>query len=220
MQEQMSDWLNALINASQNAVFKVISFTPNLVVALLILLLGTIVGRWIGRFVEVVLNKMRFSELGSALHLEKYLAPFGMTSLQQFLGKLAHFLIFMITLIAATDILELPQVTSLVQTVLLYIPKAIVALLILVVGLWASRLSDNILTGELSVRIPPLKGLVRFLIVTFALLAALHQFEISPKLIEILFAGMIFAMSLATGLSFGLGGKDAARELLEKLKKK
>jgi len=220
MQEQVTNWLDALVTASQGAMQKVISFTPNLVVALLLLLLGTIVGRWIGAFIEVVLNKLKISEITHTLHLEKYLEPFGIRSLQQLFGKLAHFFIFLVTLTAASDILGLPQVTGLIQTVLLYIPKAVMALLILVVGLWAARLSDNLLKGDLAQRIPPIKGLVRFLIVTFALLSAMHQFEISPKLIEILFAGLIFAMSLAAGLAFGLGGKDTAKEFLDRLKRK
>src|SRR5262245_4655505 len=106
MHAEMTNWLDALINASQSAVHKVIAFTPNLVVSLLLLLLGAIVGRWIGTFLEMVLNKMKISELTHALHLEKYLEPFGLRSLQQLLGKLTHFFIFLVALIAAADILE------------------------------------------------------------------------------------------------------------------
>ncbi len=220
MQETVMNWIDALVKATQTAVAKAIGFVPQLVFALLLLLFGLICGRWVGQAVEKVLGKMKISEATKALNLNKYLEPLGLESLQELLGKLTHFFIFLITLIAAADILGLPQVTALIQTVLLYIPKAVIALLILVAGLWASRISDSFLKGKTFQQIPALKGLVRFLIVTFAFLAALDQFEISPRLIEILFGGLIFAMAIAVGISFGLGGKDAARDVLERLRKK
>ncbi len=218
MHEEMDTWLDALVNATQSAVNKVIWFTPNLVVALLLLLLGTILGRWVGKFVETVLGKLKFSDFAKELKADRFVTPFGLNSPQQLIGKLSHLFVFLITLIAAADILHLPQVTGLIQTVLLYIPKAVVALLILFVGLWGTKISDGFLKGELLQRVPALKGLIRFLIVTFALLAALDQFQVSPQMIQILFAGLVFAMALAGGLAFGLGGKEAARDLLDHLK--
>jgi len=220
MRDEMTTWLDALVNATQNAVNKVIWFTPNLIMALLVLFVGTVLGRWLGTFVESVLNKMKASELTASLNMNKYLEPFGLKSPQQLLGKLVHLFIVLVAVIAAADILHLPQVTALIQTVLMYIPKAIVALLILGVGLWAARFVESLLKGDLVQRVPALKGLVRFLIVSFALLATLDQFNISARLIEILFGGLVFAMSLAIGLSFGLGGKDFAKSILEKLQKK
>lgn len=220
MNDQIMSWVGVFLNAVQGALHKLIWFLPNVIVALMFLLLGSIVGRWIGCFVEKALGKLKIAELATAANVNKYLEPFGVKSPQQLFGKLTHIFIFLITLIAAADILHLPQVTSLIQTVLLYIPKAIVALLILLVGLAAARVSDGFLKGELVQSVPALKGFVRFLIVSFALLASLNQFEIAPRLVEILFGGLIFAMSLALGLAFGLGGKGTATEILDRLYKK
>lgn len=218
MNSNLISWLDALELASHGAVNKVILFAPNLVFALVLLLIGSLLGRLLGLFIEKGLSKLKVTEMTSSLNVNQYIEPFGFKSVPHLIGKLAYLFVFLISFVAAADILHLPQVTSLVQAVLLYIPKAIVAILILLVGMWASRISEGVLKGELIQKFPVLKSLVRFLIITFALLAALDQFQISPRLIEILFAGLIFAMSLATGLAFGLGGKDFAKGILDKLK--
>ena len=50
----------------------------------------------------------------------------------------------------------------------------------------------------------------------FAILAALFQLGIAPALVQTLFMGIVVAAALATGLAFGLGGKDVAGKILEK----
>ena len=220
MKEQVLTWLDALVGASQNAVTKVIWFMPNLVAALLVLLIGTIMGRYLGNFIERALVSIKLDRWTSKLDLKQYIEPFGLKSVPQFVGKLTHLFIFLIAVIAAADIANFSNITSLLQSVLLYIPKAIVALLILFVGLASAQLSEGFIKGNLVQKVPLLRGLVKFLIVTFALLAALDQLGVSSRLVQILFAGIIFAMSLGAGLAFGLGGRDYARDILSKLRQK
>jgi hypothetical protein len=52
----------------------------------------------------------------------------------------------------------------------------------------------------------------------FAFMAALTQLEILNNFIQPLFIGIIAAISLALGLSFGLGGRDAAARYIEKVR--
>jgi hypothetical protein len=47
---------------------------------------------------------------------------------------------------------------------------------------------------------------------------SLTQLRIAQGLVEVLFTGVVFAVSLALGLSFGLGGRDAAARAIEKVK--
>ena len=55
----------------------------------------------------------------------------------------------------------------------------------------------------------------KYAILVFTGLAVLSQLDIAADLVEMLFAGMVFAISLALGLSFGLGGKEAAARYIE-----
>ena len=60
-----------------------------------------------------------------------------------------------------------------------------------------------------------LGALAKWAIVVFAILAVLVQLNIAPNLIQILFIGIISALSLAFGLAFGLGGRDQASRAID-----
>lgn len=60
--------------------------------------------------------------------------------------------------------------------------------------------------------------MTRWSIWIFALLAALLQLGIAGGFIQTIFTGIVVALSLAFGLSFGLGGQQAAASYIEKMK--
>jgi hypothetical protein len=60
--------------------------------------------------------------------------------------------------------------------------------------------------------------LSKWAIIIFGLLAALIQLGIATSLVNTIFIGIVAAFSLATGLAFGLGGKDEAAFILKKLR--
>src|SRR6202035_2959826 len=59
-------------------------------------------------------------------------------------------------------------------------------------------------------------GIARWAIIGFAALIALEQLQIAPALINELFGAVVAAAAIAFGLSFGLGGQDAARRWLNR----
>jgi uncharacterized membrane protein YfbV (UPF0208 family) len=54
----------------------------------------------------------------------------------------------------------------------------------------------------------------------FAIFAILMQLGIARELIQILFTGLIALLVIVLGISFGLGGKDLARDILEEVRHK
>jgi len=52
----------------------------------------------------------------------------------------------------------------------------------------------------------------------FAILVALSQLGIAAAFSQTLFTGIVIALSLAIGLSFGLGGQEAAGRFIERLR--
>jgi small-conductance mechanosensitive channel len=65
-----------------------------------------------------------------------------------------------------------------------------------------------------------LAALAKYSIVFFTVLIVLDQLRVAQDLIRILFTGIVIMISLAGGLAFGLGGKDLAKDLLEKMRQR
>jgi hypothetical protein len=63
-----------------------------------------------------------------------------------------------------------------------------------------------------------LATLSKWAIVVFGFLAAMIQLGIAVSLVNTIFIGIVAALSLAIGLSFGLGGKDEASAILKKIR--
>ena len=57
--------------------------------------------------------------------------------------------------------------------------------------------------------------LARVAVWAFAIVVAVNQLGIATTLINTLLIGIVGALALASGLAFGLGGRDKAAELIE-----
>ena len=101
-----------------------------------------------------------------------------------------------------------------------YLPRVIAAILILLVSVIIGEVSRKIVSGAAAnahLSSSKLLGaLTKWAIIIFAVLTALVQLNIAAALVQILFIGIVVALSLAFGLAFGLGGRDAAARILDK----
>ena len=102
----------------------------------------------------------------------------------------------------------------------LYLPKILMSVLIMLVAFILGDLLKKIVTtaaanAHLS-SAKMLGSLTKVAIIIFASLSALVQLGIAVTLINTMFIGFVIAVSLASGIAFGLGGKDMATKILNK----
>lgn len=221
----LQTWGDVLTASFQDLWRAVLTFVPNLVIALIILILGWAIGALIGRIVSQVIKSIKLDSalesagIGALLHRGNLTLDSG-----AFLGGLVKWFIIVVFLVAAFDVLNLTQVNIfLQQVVLLYLPQVIVAVLILLVGgvvgdfmskvVHASAKTAHVASANF------LATVTRWAIWVFAILIALSQLGIATAFIQTLFTGFVIALALALGLSFGLGGQDAAKETIEKIRR-
>ena len=139
------------------------------------------------------------------------------------MGGLVRWFFIVVFLVAAMDVLGLNQVNDFLSNqVLTYLPKVIVAVLLLIAGaLIAGALQKLVVTSAKAAELHSaalLGGVAKWAIWVFAILASLYQLGIVGPLIETLFTGFIGMLAIAGGLAFGLGGKEAAARYVEKLR--
>ncbi len=200
-----------------------IAFLPNVVIAVIIFALGWMFGTVLGRAVE---------HLVAVLHVDKALHKAGFDTLSEragirvsvagFLGGISKWLVIVAFTIASAEILGLTQVTQLLRDILVYIPQVIIAAVILVIAMLLGDFVSKLVSH--SVKATGMNGdfaaqMSKWaIIIVGGVFPALTQLRIAQGLVEVLFTGVVFALSLALGLSFGLGGRDAAARAIEKMK--
>ncbi len=220
----LSSWSDVLTASFQNLWFGVVSFVPNLVVALIILMLGWLVGALFGRAIWQVFRSLRVDEALRRAGFEGVLRRGGINlDSGAFIGGLVKWFVIVVFLIASFNVLGLTEVNLfLEQVVIAYLPRVIVAALILLVGGVVGDIAQRVvITAGKSAEIHSahFAGTIsKWAVWIFAILVALSQLGIAAAFSQTLFTGIVIAISLALGLSFGLGGQEAAGRFIEKLR--
>jgi len=220
----MQDWGNAVQNSLQDVVRAILNFLPNLIGALVIIIVGIIIAVIVGKAVERIAQLLRLDSLFERFGIKRSFERVGIKlSIAKILGWLTRWFVYVVAFLAVANALQLRELSTFINNLLMYIPNVIVAVLILVVGvLLAHFLSEVVLGAAEGAKFKSagfLAVVTRYSIIVFTILAALVQLGIAVSLVQTLFMGVIGAIAIATGLAFGLGGQGVAREILEKIKR-
>jgi len=202
---------------------KVLAYLPNIIAALVILIIGVLISKAIAKLVQKIIEALKIDAYVRKINIVQKIEEGGTrVILSKILGWLVKWFLYIVLLIAISEILALGQFTNFLREIALYLPNVIIAVLILVVGLvlgdFVDRLIISILKGT-KAKLAPLVGAVaKWSIFVFSILAALIQLGVAVTLIQTLFTAIMVTIALSAGLAFGLGGRDAARDFIEKVK--
>lgn len=198
-------------------------FIPNLVVAIIIFAIGWAIGAIVAKGVAHIMKVIQFDEALRRAGFEDVVRRSGLSlNSGKFLGALVKYFIIVVFLIASFDVLHLNQVTLFLQQVVVqYLPQLIIAVLILLVGGVVGDVLSRVITASArtaGLTMANMLGVVsKWGVWVFSILVALSQMGIAGAFIQTLFTGFVVAVSLALGLSFGLGGQNAASKTIERV---
>ncbi len=213
--------LNTLLGSLNQGLSATIAFIPNVIVGIIILLIGVVIASFVKQLVIKILETVHFDT-----YLEKYNNNSGDKgfSWTEILAEIVRWFIIILFLIPTADVWQLPQFALLLNTFLFYLPNVFVAAIIGVVGLVFAKLTAEVVAASTKGFSKDISRIVtstvRISITAFIVLAVLNQLGVAQALVQILFTGFVAMVALAGGLAFGLGGKDFAKALLDKLQKK
>ncbi|MDA8597220.1 hypothetical protein N9L26_02685 [Candidatus Pacebacteria bacterium] len=201
----------------------VMNYLPELIVALLLVIVGWILGGLVKSLVMKLIKMFNIDDLLDKAGVDTLVQKAGHKFRPaHFVGTLMKWFVILVFVVAALDVLNLGEVTQFFRdVVLVYLPRVIVAALILLGAMIVARLAGA--SVEAAARAGGFNAadmigtFTRYAIIIFAVMAALNQLQIAPELVQTLFAGLVFGLALAFGLAFGLGGRETAARYLTKL---
>jgi len=140
------------------------------------------------------------------------------------IGWITKWSILIFVLMVSTDILGLQQVSGLFLAMIDFLPNIFLALLFFFIALFAENFSRKIIIGNVEgeklVYSKILGEVIRLSIWILATLAIMYQLQIAQALVLSIFIAILATLALALGISFGLGGKDLAKKILDEIKDK
>ncbi len=206
---------NTLLQPLQDALSRFFSFLPQLVGAIIILIIGYIVAKVLQAVVGRVLQGIGFDGWMEKGGIKQFFdrAQTNYTP-ATVIGRLVFWFVFIIALTMAADALGIPQVSAVLGQLIAFIPNIIAAILILILAALLANFVSSIVRGATGSGL--LASVAQYAIIVYAAFAALTQLGIAVQLTANTFLILLGGVALAAALAFGLGGRDLARDVLQK----
>jgi hypothetical protein len=217
----MNEIADVFVNSYNTFTQQIAGFLPSLIGALLILIIGWIIAKICRTLSIKFLRLIRFNVVTEKARVDKFLADGGVKKTTiEIIGSLFYWLIMLIVILTAFNSLGLSAASTLFNQVFLFIPNIIVAILVLILGLFlANFVSQALVTYLNNIEIENAESigkLTNYAIIVFVISISLTQLNIGQELITNAFLIVFGALCLALALAFGLGGKEWASGTINK----
>ncbi|MDX9950523.1 MAG: hypothetical protein RBS75_00310 [Methylophilaceae bacterium] len=203
---------------------QVATFFPKLLAVIVILFFGWLCAKVACVIVKRILGFLRFDQFADKSGLEHFLSHSGVDlTMSGVISMVVYWLVILLFVITGANSLGLTEVAGMLNSLANYLPRIIIAILILIFGTLLARFVNRLIfawlhgikfEGALTI-----STTAEYAIQVFALFVALEQLGIGTQLLTALFVIVFGAVFLALAIAFGLGGKERAARILDQLDK-
>lgn len=195
------------------------SALPGIIGAIVLLIVGYFIAKIIARIVrkalqmakvDVLADKLQEVELVSKSNIK--IVPSGIIS------KVVYYMVFLAFVVAAAGALGVEEISTLINQLVAYIPKLLVAAVILAIGLWFANFIKDILKTALDSMGVSGSGIISnivfyFLFINIAL-SALGQAGIDMSFLNNNLTMILGGIVLAFAIGYGFASRDVMANLL------
>lgn len=204
---------------------KVLEFIPDFLVMIFVIIIGLLVA-WSARFVLLrAFRAVRFDKWSDEVGITSVFNKAGISSPPARVISLFVYWVLLLTFVmAGFGSLGLKLTDTLSSLFFLYLPRFISAIVIIIIGfIFAGFLSRAVLLGAVNAGVEKARLIsegVRVFLLIFVFAMALEQLAIAPGIVRAAFSIAFGAVALAFAIAFGLGGRDAAKKVIEEAREK
>ena len=214
-------WAEAMVEAFRDMMKHVALFLPKLLALVSFIVLGIVIGYLVKALLQRLLKAVRIDVLSERWGIQPTLAKAGFKQpLSQIVGRLAFWIVFVIFLYMGVDALDLPATTWIMGQLLGFLPSVMSAGLVLLVGiLLANFFAEAALIATVNAQVQEarvISNLVRWAILLFTSAMVLTQLGIAKEIVIVAFSIVFGGVVLALAIAVGLGGRNIARDALER----
>lgn len=221
----MNEQLNLFVESARSFLNEIAIFLPKIFGALIILLIGWMIAKMLKKLIVKALGLVKFEFLTEKSGIDKFLKEGGVKfSPNEIVGIFFYWVFMLIIIMAVLNSIGLSKASDLFYLVISYIPNVIVAVVMIIIGMYLANLvSQMLLTSLTSMQDKTAKLISKvayYSIILITIFITLVQLNIAEEIVVSAFQLLFGAICLAFALAFGLGGKDKAAEFINDLFKK
>lgn len=181
---------------------------PSIVAAAIILGIGVVIARFAGDLLGQILSGVRVDK---ALR-EAEVLPEGSSAVPT-ITKIAQVAIVLFFSVMAAQMLGFPQITTFLSEVLALGGRVLFGGAIIAAGFYVAGLLARAITGIAG-------QVVRWATIILFAAMGLTYMGVADSIIELAFGSLVVGSAVAAALAFGLGGRETAARVLEKVESK
>ncbi len=195
-------------------------YLPRLIVMLIIAFIGWVIAYLLKVLVRSVLRLTRFSKLSENSGATQLLNQAALPSSTELLSRFVFWVAWVGFILLGVSVLGIVGLQEYISRFFLFLPRLFVALVILFFGLLAANfVSRAALLAAVNANFRSSRLLsisIRIIISIFALSMAFEVLGVAEETMLLAFGTAFGAVMFGLAIAFGIGGKDLAREFLEK----
>jgi small-conductance mechanosensitive channel len=196
-----------------------IDYLPNVIGMLLVLLIGWIIARVLERLAAMVLARIRFDLLCEKTGLLDSMQQLGLKAPpSRIIGRIVFYVLMLMFLITATDVLGMESISSMIRSFMGYIPNLIGAMVIIMFGLMLANFVRSLVQNaceRVGLDYANAAGKMAYgilLVVVGSL--AVGQLQIETQLINKVIEIALLATGAGLAIALGFGTRDMARNIV------
>lgn len=212
--------IQGLQQAYSNLVHMLAEFLPRLLVMLVIVVVGLIAAYLLMTILRAILHVTKLDRLSEEAGASRFLRLAALPSMTELLSRSIFWVTWSGFILIGISVLGVAGLQDQISRLFFLLPSIFVAILILFLGLIiANFFSRAALLAAVNAGYPSPKILswsIRFVIWALAISMALEQIGVARQTVIAAFSIIFGAFMLGLAIAFGYGGRDLAREFLER----
>lgn len=196
------------------------AYLPRLIVMLIIVLLGWLVAYIFKAIARSILRLTKFAKLSENAGATQLLKSAALPSSTELVSRFVFWVAWIGFILMGISALGIGGLEEHISRFFLFLPRLFVALVILFFGLLAASFFSRatlLAAVNANSRSPRLLSLsVRLILIIFTVSMVFEELGIAEQTIMMAFGIAFGAVMFGLALAFGLGGKDLARDFLER----
>jgi hypothetical protein len=193
---------------------------PRLIVMLIIALVGWVIAYLLKWILGSILRLAKFDKLSENTGASQLLNKAALPSSTELISRFVFWVAWLGFIMLGVSVLGIGGLEQHIARFFLFLPRLFVALLIMFFGLLAaSFFSRAALLAAVNANMPSpslLSFSVRTIIITFVVSMIFEELGLAEQTMLLAFGIAFGAVMLGLAIAFGMGGRDLARQFLEK----